>query len=56
MWDLLGYRAHYVVTADGKTSSGKECHVVESGLENLGVYCLLGVNVVDLMGAVAEEG
>ena len=66
----LGNRARYFVTADGRTSGGKECHVVVklqgrcltvpavvvSGLENLGVDCLLGVNVVDLMGGVTEKG
>ena len=63
----LGRKARSFVTADGRTSVGRECNVtirlhghsvtvsalVNSGLEELGVDCLLGVDVIDLMNGVS---
>ena len=62
-----GRKARHFMTADGKTSSdGRECWalvglhghsfsvraITHRGLENLGVDCLLGDDVVDHMGGV----
>ena len=65
---LKGRKARHFMTADGKTSSdGRECWaavglhehcfsvraIAHRGLENLGVDCLLGDDVVDHMGGVS---
>ena len=65
---LKGLRARSFLTADGKTAhSGQECWVAVGlhdrmfkvrgmavrGLENLGVDCLLGDDVIDHMGGVS---
>ena len=66
---LKGRKARTVVTADGKTSSGREIPVTVGlqghtlnvsaialpGLENLGVDCLLGDDVIDLMKGVTVK-
>ena len=66
---LKGRKARTIVTADGKSSSGKEIpvtvglqgHVLNvsaialPGLENLGVDCLLGDDVIDLMKGVTVK-
>lgn len=62
-----GLRAQSFLTADGSTAEGKRCRVVVrlhghtfpvaavvvDGIQNLGVDCLLGCDVVDHMGGVS---
>lgn len=63
---LVGHKARRFITADGRISCGKECSLrvevqgrrlkvcalIVSELENLGVECLLGVDVIDRLGGV----